>query len=98
MIGVSQRQTQRYLAAAELPSKRQAKRTLAVKRAKARRHDAQQVREVDRGTGTLTGRESTGTHNGNWTKEQSSKGTVHVTSVTPSPGFLIKTDAPRRPP
>ena len=30
MIGVSQRQTQRYLAAADLPSKRQAKRTLAV--------------------------------------------------------------------
>ena len=55
MIGVSQRQTQRYLAAADLPSKRQAKRTLAVQRAKARRHDEQQVGEVDRGTGTLTG-------------------------------------------
>ena len=50
MIGVSQRQAQRYLTAAELPS---------------RRHDEQQAREVDSGTGTLTGGEGTGTHNVN---------------------------------
>ena len=97
-LGVSQRQTQRYLAAAEMPSKRQAKRTLAVQLAKARRHNAQQVGEVDRGTGTLTGVESTGTHNGRWIQEPSSNGTVHVTRVKPSPEFLVKTDAPRRSP
>ena len=97
-LGVSQRQAQRYLAAAELPSKRQAKRTLAMQRAKARRHDEQQVGEVDRGTGTLTGSESTGTHNGRWIQERSSKETVHVTDVTPSPEFSVRQDAPRRPP
>ena len=98
MIGVSQRQTQRYLAAADLPSKRQAKRTLAVQLAKARRHDEQQVGDVESGTGTLTGVESTGTHNGRWTQERSSNGTVHEAETTPSPEFSVETDAPRRSP
>ena len=97
-LGVSQRQAQRYLAAADLPSKRQAKRTLAVQRAKTRRHDEQQVGEVDRGTGTLTGMESTGTHNGRWIQEQSSNRTVSPNRVTPSPRFFVETDAPRRSP
>ena len=98
MIGVSQRQTQRYLAAAELPSKRQAKRTLAVQRARLRRHDEQQVGEIASGTGTLTSGESTGTHNGRWTQERSSKGTVSPNRVTPSPEFSVEQDAPRRSP
>ena len=98
MIGVSQRQAQRYLAAADLPSKRQAKRTLAVQRAKARRHDEQQVGEVDYGTGTLTRGESTRTHNGRWPEEQSSSRATHTTNVTPSPEFFVKADAPRRSP
>ena len=98
MIGVSQRQAQRYLAAADLPSKRQAKRTLAVQLAKARRHDEQQVGDVDCGTGTLTGVESTGTHNGRWTQERSSSGTVHEAETTPSREFSVETDAPRRSP
>ena len=97
-LGVSQRQTQRYLAAADLPSKRQAKRTLAVKRAKARRHDEQQVGDVDRGTGTLTGVESTGTHNGRWIQERFSNGTLSPNGVKPSQEFSVKTDAPRRSP
>ena len=98
MIGVSQRQTQRYLAAADLPSKRQAKRTLAVQLAKAWRHDEQQVGEVASGTGTLTGEESTGTHNGRWIEERSSKGTVHATHLTPSQEISVRQDAPRRSP
>ena len=98
MIGVSQRQAQRYLAAADLPSKRQAKQTLAVQRAKARPHDEQQVGEVDYGTGTLTRSETTGTHNGTWPEEQSSNGATHATDITPSPGFFVKTDAPERSP
>ena len=64
-IGVSHRQVQRYLTAAEMPSKCQAKRTLAVQRATAQRHNEQQAREVDSGTGTLTGGEGTRTHNVN---------------------------------
>ena len=98
MIGVSQRQAQRYLAAADLPSKRQAKRTLAVQRAKARRHDEQQVGKVDYGTGTLTRGESTRTHNGRWPEEQSSSGTLSPNGVKPSPEISVKTDAPRRSP
>ena len=53
-IGVSQRQVQRYLAAADLPSKRRAKRILATERARAR-----QPKEHDSAPGELTGREST---------------------------------------
>ena len=97
-LGVSQRQTQRYLAAADLPSKRQAKRTLAVQRAKARRHDVQQAHDVESGTGTLTSGESTGTHNGKWIRERSSNGTVHEAETTPSREFSVETDAPRRSP
>ena len=97
-LGVSQRQAQRYLAAAELPSKREAKRTLAVQRAKAQRHDAQQAREVDSRTGTLTWGEDTRTHNGNWMKEQSSNGTVSTAETTQSPEFPVKQDALRRSP
>ena len=98
MIGVSQRQTQRYLAAAELPSKRQAKRTLAVQLAKARRHDEQQVGDVDRGTGTLTGGEGTGTHNVRRIKERSSSRTLSPNGVKPSPELSVGQDAPRRSP
>jgi len=98
MIGVSQRQAQRYLAAAELPSKRQAKRTLAVQHAKARRAAEYQASKADSGTGTLTGREGTGAHNGNWQRELSDNRPVRGGSATPHSKNLVKTDAASSPP
>ena len=98
MLGVSQRQAQRYLAAAEMPSKRQAKRTLATQHAKARRTAEYQTIEADRGTGTLTGGECTGAHNGNRQRELSNNKPLRGESTTPHPQNLIKTDAASRSP
>ena len=98
MLGVSQRQAQRYLAAADLPSKRHAKRTLAVQHAKARRTAEYQASKADSGTGTLTGEEGAGAHNGNWRRELSDNKPVRGESTTPHPQNLVKTDAASSPP
>ena len=92
-IGVSQRQVQRYLAAADLPSKRRAKRILATERARAR-----QPKEHDSAPGELTGRESTRTHNTNQQQEPAvSRPLQTKPQLTPSTKLFQK-DAPGRSP
>ena len=93
MLGVSQRQAQRYLTAAELPSKRQAKRTLAVQHAKARRTAEYQTSKADRGTGTLTGGKGAGAPNGNRQTGISNNKPVRGESTTPHSQNFIKKDA-----
>ena len=96
-IGVSQRQVQRYLAAADLPSKRQAKRTVAIDRAKARQAKYH-TREHAIAPGELTGGKSTETHNTNPQKEQSSSRPLKTRPESPPFPKPFKKDAPRRPP
>ena len=93
MLGVSQRQAQRYLAAAPLLSKRQAKRTLAVQHAKVRRNAEYQASKADSGTGTLTGGEGAGAHNRNQQRELSNNKPLRGESTTPHSQNLVKTDA-----
>ena len=93
MIGVSQRQAQRYLAAAELPSKRQAKRILAVQHAKAQRSAEYQASKADSSTGELTGGEGAGAHNGNRHSKLSNNKPVRRESTKLHSQNLVETDA-----
>ena len=96
-IGVSQRQVQRYLEAAKLPSKRQAKRTLATERAKAQRA-ARQASKADCGTAQLTGGEVEGAPLKPWLSGTQAQQAPKPTPNKPTPKTPIKKDAPRRSP
>ena len=69
-FGVSPRTIFRDLQEAELPSRRSARRTLQAEREHTRRRLKLHAPEQDRGTGVLTGRDSTGSHLSSALKEK----------------------------